>query len=110
LVSSEYKKRCRKQSYQTIKETTTCSRGKGGVGIILSDRGKQAWIEAGGNEPDLGDEFDCARFIGITLKFSNKQEKNETIYITSEYHPHDQLNPLFHDKLGRMNPKSKGIQ
>jgi hypothetical protein len=33
---------------------STCSRGKGG------------------NKPDLGDGFDCARFICLTLKFSNK--------------------------------------
>jgi hypothetical protein len=50
----------------------------------------------------VGDEFDCARFIGITLKFSDKQE-NEIVYVASVYHPHDQLDPLlidqFHDKL-----------
>jgi hypothetical protein len=40
--------------------------------------------------------------VGLTLKFSDKQE-NDIIYIASVYHPHDQLKPLlikqFHDKL-----------
>jgi exonuclease III len=89
---------------------TTCSRGKGGVGIILSERGKQAWTNAGGNKPDIGDEFDCARFIGLNLKFSDKQ-KNDIIYIASVYHPHDQLNPLmidqFHDKLDERLQRAK---
>jgi exonuclease III len=89
---------------------TTCSRGRGGVGIILSERGKRVWINAGGNKPDLGDEFDCARSIGLTLKFSNKQE-NKIIYITSVYHPHGQLNPLlveqFHDKLDEQIQRAK---
>jgi hypothetical protein len=52
--------------------------------------------------PGLGDGFDCARFIGLNQKFSNKQE-NDIIYTVSVYHPHDQLNPLlveqFYDKL-----------
>jgi hypothetical protein len=72
---------------------TTCSRGKGGVGIVLSERGKQAWINAGGNKPNLGDEFDCARFVGLNLKFSGKQE-NKIIYAGYVYLPHDQMNPL----------------
>jgi hypothetical protein len=91
---------------------TTCSRGRGGVGIILSERGKQAWMDAGGNKPSLSDGFHCARFIVLTLKFSDKQENN-IIYIASVYHPqHDQLKPLllveqFHDKLGERMQRAK---
>jgi hypothetical protein len=86
---------------RSVSDTGGCRCRYSTVPVVLKT-GKQAWTEAGGNKPDLGDEFDCARFIGLTIKFSNKQE-NDIIYIASVYHPHDQLNPLlleqFHDKL-----------
>jgi hypothetical protein len=41
----------------------TRSRGKGAVSINLSDKGKQAWTDAGSNKPNLGDKLDCARQI-----------------------------------------------
>jgi exonuclease III len=62
------------------------------------------------NKPNVGDKFDCARFIGLNLKFSDKQEHNN-MYIASVYHPHDQMNPLmieqFHDKLNGQFQRAK---
>jgi len=69
-------------------ETATCSRGTGGVGIILSPRMKTAWTNAGNPPPIYGGILaKTARFIGLQLIIKPPKSPERRLYVCSAYHP-----------------------
>ena len=52
-------------------------RNAGGVALILSPHCVKAWTLAGSKPPICMDDNFCRRFIGLTLKFKNRNYKNK---------------------------------
>jgi exonuclease III len=69
----------------------TCSRGRGGVAIFLSKKGKRAWEKAGANKPVLsGTVSGCARWMGIELE----TQESKRIFAITAYHPHSGMDAI----------------
>ena len=81
------------------KKTTSCTffhygqekqinRGSGGVGILLSKRGRDAWERAGSLDPIYAPPTNgAARAMGINLTFLDNRNNKVNYFIISAYHP-----------------------
>ena len=81
------------------KETVSCTffhygqekqinRGSGGVGILLSNRGRDTWERAGSPDPIYAPTVNgVARVMGLSLTFLDNRNNKVEYFIISAYHP-----------------------
>lgn len=64
------------------------NRGSGGVGILLSKRGRDAWERAGSPDPTYAPEINgVARAMEISLVFLDNRNNKVEYFVISAYHP-----------------------
>ena len=64
------------------------NRGSGGVGILLSKRGRDAWERAGSPDPIYAPTVNgVARAMGLSLIFLDNRNNKVEYFVISAYHP-----------------------